>query len=277
MGVGPDTADMIGETDPLAAGGVFRIGLSPIPTAAWLEGGEAEPAKRKDSLFKRAKRLVWAETEGSRPAQLELASLIAAATGRAIDTDAYPPLYAASREVADDLCLMERRNGAWRLTALSLSAGSFFAAEEVIGRSLAELHGPVPGFETALRPRVERIFDNLNPHTILERRNWSVVSSLDLHIPDPAPMRAAIPKIRRAQAGKALYVRSERQTLRRLPETSAIVFTIRVWITSLAEIASDPARRATFAKAWRTAGADFRAYKRLDLYDSLIDAVLTGR
>jgi dimethylamine monooxygenase subunit A len=277
MGVGPDEGGMTGETDPLAAGGVFRIGLSPIPTTAWLEGGEAEPATRKDSLFRRARPLVWAETVGSRPAQLELAALIAEATGRAVDTEAYPPLYAAAREVADDLCLMERRDGAWRLTALSLSAGSFFAAEEVIGRSLAELHGPVPGFGAALLPRVERIFDNLNPQTILERRNWSVVSSPDLHIPDPAPMRAAIPKIRPARAGEALCVRSERQTLRRLPETGAIVFTIRVWITSVAEIASEPAKRATFANAWRTASADFRAYKRLDLYDSLIDAVLAGR
>ncbi|MFN9928212.1 MAG: heme-dependent oxidative N-demethylase subunit alpha family protein, partial [Phenylobacterium sp.] len=190
--------------------------------------------------------------------------------------DAYPPLYAAAREVADDLCLMARHEGVWRLTALSLSAASFFTAEAVIGRSLAELHGPVPGFETALLPRVTRIFDNLQDDALVERRNWSVVSTPELHMPDPAPMRAAIPEIDPARAAESLFVRSERQTLRRLPETAAIAFTIRVWIVSLAEIAADPGRLTAFAHAWRTASADFRAYKRLDLYDDLIDAVLTG-
>lgn len=262
--------------DPWASGGVFRIGLAPIPEVRWFEGGEADPTARKDPLFETARRLVWAELEGSRAAQTELAELVARATGRTLAADAYPPLYAAAREVADDLCLMARHDGVWRLTALSLSAASFFTAEEVIGRSLAELHGPVPGFETALLPRVTRIFDNLQDEALVERRNWSVVSTPALHMPNPAPMRAAIPEIDPARAAESLFVRSERQTLRRLPETAAIAFTIRVWIVSLAEIAADPGRLAAFAHAWRTASADFRAYKRLDLYDDLIDAMLTG-
>jgi hypothetical protein len=263
--------------DPWDAGGQFRIGLAPIPESAWFAGGEADPAARKDPLFETANPLVWAEADGSRPGQQELAGLVARVTGRSTDHPAYPPLYAAARVVADDLCLMERRNGAWRLTALSLSAGSFFAADEVIGRSLAELHGPVPGFETGLLGRVARIFDSLSDDAIVERRNWSVVSAPDLHLPDPAPMRAAIATINPAQAADVVRVRSERQTLRRLPKTGGIVFTIRVWITPLAEIAADPVRLAAFAHAWRTARADFRAYKRLDLYDHLIDAVLAGR
>jgi hypothetical protein len=262
--------------DPWASGGVFRIGLAPIPEALWFEGGETDPTARKDFLFETARPLVWAEHEGSRAAQTELAELVARATGRTLAADAYPPLYAAAREVADDLCLMARDEGVWRLTALSLSAGSFFAAEEVIGRSLAELHGPVPGFETTLLSRVTRIFDNLQDDALVERRNWSVVSSPELHIPDPAPMRAAIPRIDPMRAAESLFVRSERQTLRRLPDTGAIAFTIRVRIISLAEIAADPGRLTAFAHAWRTASVDFRAYKRLDLYDDLIDAVLTG-
>lgn len=261
-------------TDPWTGGGAFRIGLAPIPEAGWFEGGEADPATRKDPLYRDAHRAVWAETEGSRPGQLELASLVSRATGQSTDDPTFPPLYAAARVVADDLCLMELRNGAWRLTALSLSAGSFFAVDEVIGRSLAELHAPVPGFETALLSRLGRIFDNLADDTILERRNWSVVSSPDLHMPDPAPMRAAIPAIDPAQAADVLRVRSERQTIRRLPRTGGVAFTIRVWITPLNEILANTERRAAFSRAWRTATADFRAYKRLDLYDDLIDALL---
>ena len=254
----------------------FRIGLAPLPVAAWFEGGEAEPAARKDPLLAAHPAEVWAETDGSRPAQAEVLELVGEALGRPVAAEGGPPLLAAARAVADDLCLMERRDGVWRLTALSLSAGSFFTASEVIGRSLSELHAPVTGFQDRLLGRVTRIFDGLRDGLVLERRNWSVVSSPELFLPDPAPMRAAIPAIDPARAAEALHVRVERQTLRRLPRTGGVVFTIRVWIDPLARIAEDPARRARFAQAWRTAHPDFRAYKRLDLYDALVARVIDG-
>jgi hypothetical protein len=36
----------------------------------------------------------------------------------------------------------------------------------------------------------------------------------------------------------------------------------------------DPERLAAFARAWRTAAPDFRAYKQLHLYDGLIEQLL---
>lgn len=262
---------------PWEEAGEFRIGLAPIPATAWFEGGETDPAARKDPLFEGAAApLVWAETDGSRPAQAEVLALVAEAIGRPIETQDRPPLYAAARCVADDLCLMEKRDGLWRLSALSLSAGSFFTAAEVIGRTLAELHRPVTGFEDRLLARVTRIFDGLRDGLVLERRNWSVVSTPELHMPDPGPMRAAIPAIDPARAAQVLHVRCERQTLRRLPMTGGVVFTIRVWVNPLSDVAADPARLARFAQAWRTAHPDFRAYKRLELYDALVAPLIDG-
>jgi len=259
---------------PWEESGEFRIGLRPIPIEAWFEGGEADPAARKDPLYNSATAAVWAAVGRSRAGQAEVLELVAGATGQAIEPGLRPPLYAAARAVADDLCLMEKWDGVWRLTALSLSAGSFFTASEVIGRSLSELHRPVTGFEDRLLARVTRIFDGLRDGLLLERRNWSVVSSPHLHMPDPAPMRAAIGDIDPARAADELFVRCERQTLRRLPRTGGVVFTIRVWIDPLRAIAAEPGRLARFAQAWRTADPDFRAYKRLDLYDHLVSRVI---
>jgi dimethylamine monooxygenase subunit A len=39
-------------------------------------------------------------------------------------------------------------------------------------------------------------------------------------------------------------------------------------------VADDPERLAAFARAWRAATPQFRAYKRLDLYDPLVEAFL---
>jgi len=249
----------------------FAIGLAPIEPAAWLEGGEVDPARRKDALYNSARDLVWGETEGSRAGQEEVLGLVEAATGLTGDP-AFPPLYAASRLVADDLCLMEKRGGDWTLTGLSLSAATFFRADEVVGKHLSALHGPVPGFEDRLRSRVARIFEGLRPGLILQRRNWTVVNTNALHAPDPAPIRARIGEI--ASPAEELFVRVERQTLRRLPRSGGALFTIRVWRHPLGALRADPDRLAAFARAWRTAAPDFRAYKQLHLYDALIEAFL---
>lgn len=266
---------MIPRHRPWEEAAEFTIGLKPIPVEAWLEGGEADPAARKDALYASRRALVWAEAEGSRPGQAEAAALVDAALGPATAPADLPPLFAAARRVADDLCLMEKRDGQWRLTALSLSAGSFFTAEEVIGRSLSELHGPVTGFAERLLVRVQRIFEGLRPDLVLERRNWTVLNSAELHTPSSTPIRARIGEIDPAGAGRALSLRVERQTLRRLPQTGGALFTIRVWLAPLESLADDPARLAAFAHAWRTAHPDLRAYKRFDLYDGLVEGFLT--
>lgn len=254
----------------------FTIGLKPISLANWLEGGETDPAARKDALLAAAGEAVWAETAGSRPGQVEALEMVEAALGRTIDPAGRPPLLAAARQVADDLCLMEPTDGAWRLTALSLSAGSFFSAGEVIGKDLAALHGPVTGFGKRLLPRVVRVFHGLREGLLLERRNWSLVNSGALHAPDPLPLRARIGAIPPAAAGSELFLRVERQTLRRLPRTGGALFTIRVWLTPLAELAAEPQRLHRFADAWGRAHPDFRAYKRLELYDDLVAGFLAA-
>lgn len=252
----------------------FQIGLKPIGQDAWLEGGEADPAARKDLLMAIRREMVWAATAGSGPAQAEALALVEASLGRRVEGSSVGPLYAAARAVPDDLCLMEKRDGQWRLTALSLCAGSFFTAEAVIGRSLAQLHEPVTGFAERFLVRVQRIFDGLRPDLILERRNWTVLNSAELHTPTSAPIRARIEEIRPSEAAEVLHLRVERQTLRRLPRTGAVIFTIRVWLAPLASLVGEPDRLAAFAQAWRSAAPELRAYKRFDLYDGLVEGVL---
>src|SRR5690606_22042241 len=120
----------------------FAIGLRPIDPARWLEGGEPDPAARKDGLLAAHPALVWGEVAGSRPAQAEALALVAQALGESIEARDAPPLYAAARRIPDDLVLMEKTAGVWRATAMSLSAPTFFTVAGVLGRDLSELHGP---------------------------------------------------------------------------------------------------------------------------------------
>lgn len=252
----------------------FSIGLKPIPEAEWLEGGEADPAARKDPLYLNHGPTVWGELAPSRPGQADVWAMIETVLGPARIPSDMPPLLAAARRVPDDLVLMEKRSGVWRVGALSLCAPTFFSAPEVLGRSLAEIHRPVNGFADRFLSRVERIFEGLRPGLVLQRRNWSVVNSDEPFAPDPTPVRARIPDIDPREVGQTLFVRVERQTLRRLPRTGGALFTIRVWLDPLDQVAADPSRLSAFAHAWRNAANDFRTYKRLPLYDELVGGFL---
>lgn len=250
----------------------FAIGLAPIEEARWLEDGEADPAARKDPLYAGHRDLVWGQTPASWAGQLEVANLVGATSPGDL-----PPLYAASRTVADDLVLVEKTDGHWRVSALSLSAPTFFTAREVLGKSLAQIHGPVTGFNDRFLVRLVRIFDGLRPGLILQRRNWSVVNSSDPFTPFSTPVRARIGEIAPADVGQALFTRVERQTVRRLPKTGGVLFTIRVWLTPFEALTESPDRLAAFARAWREAAPEFAAYKGFHLYADLVDGFLRAQ
>lgn len=248
----------------------FRIGLRPIDDEHWLEGGETQ-VERKIAVRAAHPRLAWGELEGSRPAQAEVLALVAQATGQA--APAGEPLWAASLMVADDLCLMEKREAGWTLTAASLCSPTFFSVEESLGKALRDLHGPVPGFNVDFLWRVERMFGNLPQGRILERNNWTLLNSDEYFLPTSAGIRAKVRDIHPAQAGETLFVRVERQTLRRL-RGGGLLFTIRIWRDPLSALRRDPVLLEAFARAWREAPDDFRTYKGLARYDHLVEAFL---
>jgi hypothetical protein len=55
----------------------------------------------------------------------------------------------------------------------------------------------------------------------------------------------------------------ERQTLRRLPRTGDILFTIRIYVQPLCEVAAHPERAAHLATAMRALPPHMRGYKSL--------------
>ncbi|EJF63074.1 hypothetical protein DICSQDRAFT_56371, partial [Dichomitus squalens LYAD-421 SS1] len=67
-----------------------------------------------------------------------------------------------------------------------------------------------------------------------------------------------------------LRLRTERQTLRRLPRTGAIVFTIRVYQTRLDELASEPGVPGRAASAIRSWPEDVARYKARGAYEGIL-------
>jgi hypothetical protein len=159
------------------------------------------------------------------------------------------PLARAGSLVQEDLCLMVHHDGQWHLEGAVLCFPSTWNLGEKLGGSAAQVHQPVPHYAEELSDRVDSFFDRLAPGKLVWRRNVSLWPTCLLWVPhhvidptlwDPDDMDTT---------GPTLWLRSERQTLRRLPDTGAILFTIRVQMEPLSVLATRPDRAAMLA-AW---------------------------
>ena len=86
----------------------------------------------------------------------------------------------------------------------------------------------------------------LKPGAIYGRCNWFIAAT-DEKRWVAGPPEQAFAHVTPENAGETLFVRSERQTLRRLPETGAILFTIGIYVSPLGDLSQDNIARLSDA------------------------------
>lgn len=242
----------------------FAPKLKPIAPESWLlPDTEAEDwlaAKRKLMIGKR-RDVARGDLNGA-PAQ-ELLDLVQGHVPALLENGWPSALEGAASLVSDDLCLLEEgRAQDWRLIAGVLCAPTYWTLPERIGLDLGGLHGPVPGGDPELAGRIGRMFTRLEPGIVLERLNWTVQTGGARYTPERPDV---------AGAGVSdLFLRVERQTVRKLPETRAAVFTIRICMDPLMPILEDADRREAFEDAWLGAAKRVRHYKHWHDLEGLV-------
>lgn len=271
---------------PLRAPHRMGLGLSLLPDdSTWLEvdADWARDLREKRRLLAEHRAQVFAEVPGSEPAQAEVCRAVVAALRahhpgrlagdeRAIEipelgetlrpADADSQLELASRLVQEDLCVMERdAAGVWRLTAASVCFPTRWDLPSKVGRSLSAIHDPVPGYRAALAQPAERFFDGLRPGRIAVRANWSLVDSPELFQPLHGNRESG--GVTRENVADRVWLRAERQTLRRFPESGAVLFTIRIHRDRLGALAAAPDRARLLADDLRTLPEALARYKSI--------------
>jgi dimethylamine monooxygenase subunit A len=170
------------------------------------------------------------------------------AANRVVALGGAPALLTASRLVQEDLLLMQRREDGWRLVAGSLCFPSTWVLAEKLGAGMDAIHAPAPGYGGRMADRVARIFDNLKAEQPVERFNWSIYGDGRLRY-----AQSKQDPFERFPPGRSVshaHIRVERQTLRRLPRSGDILFTVRVHVDPVAAFASH-ARGRELARALR--------------------------
>jgi hypothetical protein len=150
---------------------------------------------------------------GAEPFVAEAVALVPGATD----------LAGAAVAQADDLCVLAPDDG-WPLVAGALLYPSHWRLSEKLGRPLAAVHDRVPGYPAG---QVDRFLDRLRPGQVVWRRNLLFHRDGELHA--PWPLDDDVPVDR-------WWLRSERQTLRVLPGTGAVLFTIGTTTVPLADL-----------------------------------------
>ena len=240
---------------------LFQIATKPLDPADWIDPDAdmaaqlAEKARLHQTHFSE----IFAELPESRPAQAELLSLLVnylperfphlwqrrdnglfvVPSGEVVELTGIPLLQAA-KLVQDDLLVISRSEPGWRLVAASLSFPSSWVLAEKIGKVLDVIHRPVPGFGPETRPAqlMARMFDAMRPEIPLIRWNWSLYGDRRLFHPDVSGPDE--PRFGTGERADPVHLRIERQTLKKLQETGAIVFTIRISLVDLDTFAGLP-------------------------------------
>ncbi|HSN03315.1 MAG TPA: DUF3445 domain-containing protein [Acidimicrobiales bacterium] len=244
-----------------ARGWRLAMGMRPLTPERWLEVDENRDAELalKADLLASSRETVLALTGEGEDACRELlgevtTSLVAFHPGVTFSVDECEhPLVAASRLVQEDLCVMQRGED-WRLVAACVCFPSRWSLAEKIGTSLDAIHSPVPGYDTTLAAPTRGVFDRLEPERSFWRLNWTLLDRPELHQPGPV-------RVPGGSAPEDWFFRVERQTIRRLPRSRAVVFTIRNYVTALSTLLGDEVFIENLLHSLRTAPAATREYK----------------
>ena len=264
-------------------GGV-RIGLKPINTKNWLEIDDnfKNENNLKKNLLSSKRHEVFQANNNSFSAQNELLKMVTEhlkkyhsekysfkdqnifikTTGETINLldSNTPPIETASLLVQEDLILMIPKENKFYLEAAVLTSPSHWSLLEKFSKNLIDLHEGVPGYEEKIGSRVEEIFNKLPSDRILERLNWSIYDSPELFQPVGSKPEVTMKR----KDIRDLYLRVERQTIRKLPDQGSIVFTVRVHVDPLLSISKEHDLLDDLNLAIASLPQEMKEYKAID-------------
>lgn len=115
------------------------------------------------------------------------------------------------------------------LEAFSTCFPAGFDTREKLGRRLAAIHDPVPGYKEKLERSMDRFFEKLEVGKYVRRVNWSITTHAELFSAFGNKIHGGegdelVPLKLEELDLDATFMRCERQTLHRLPESQALVF-----------------------------------------------------
>jgi hypothetical protein len=288
----------------------FQLGLRPMDPKQWIlmDVSHGKNMRDKRQRLRSFPQIYYRSLPNSLAAQQELCELVGAhlladhpqyfeRSGSAIRsrvTDAAfeasdrrtEPLLQLSSLIEEDFMLIEQLAEGPRITAASNTYSSSGRLVASVGRDVDWAHQTVPRLTDQLGPKINRVLDSVHDATPCERFNWQITPMATIFFPhdDPhaanaAAMRSVSEALSRdaGQAGQLLWMRVERQTLRRLPTSRAVAFSLHTYSDPLASLESDQASIRAILALLRAYSAERWHYSEMHIIREPILAWLESR
>ncbi|GAA5919541.1 hypothetical protein JCM6882_002909 [Rhodosporidiobolus microsporus] len=189
------------------------------------------------------------------------------------------------------IVLVEDEQGQYRFQASSMCTSGFWRLKDKIGMTLDEIHfsGAVPNYAEKYQKAINKFFAGMKEEKFFERNNyffqvdeklgWSEATNGTEEVFDHTDKKPREEQFkpegghtqpRAATDINQIHFRTERQSMRRLPKSRAILFTTRSYlfpVTDLADEPGIPGRMASSVRSWPSEGnRNVDWYKASDLF-----------
>jgi len=265
----------------------MSMGLNALRIEKWIEPDEYfhDELQEKEKLLENRYQEIFSSNTGSFAPQREVLALLLGhmtthysgllnVTEDEVGVDGSKRCYSrrdfensaldlCGRLVQEDFCLMAPGKNGYTLEAASLCFPSRWRLLDKMGLPMRSIHNPVPEFSDKLAAPVDRFFDYLTVARPVWRVNWSVTTDPNLY----QPIRRQNPErdvlINESNAGDRIFIRCERQTLRRLSESGWILFTIKTYLDKVSTLTEYPQMALNFASLLRDLPEPVLIYKNI--------------
>ncbi len=260
----------------------WRLGVRPLDLHDWIElGPDADAAiAAKSTLTAEYPDTVFAVLDDVEPESNEVAMALVEHVrqrwpdryaGATIDPDLHP-LDAAARLVPEDLVLLVERDGRLVFGGGSVCFPNRWDLRSKLGLTMAGVHAPVAQLNEQLETPIDAFFDRLTPQRSFWRLGWGILDTADWYTPvdgTAAPRPTDL-------APDELFVRVERETVRRFPVTNCVLFTIRTSVAPIRSVAGDADVARRLADSLAALPDDVRGYKDVRTTADALIATLRG-
>ena len=185
----------------------------------------------------------------------ELGVYLSARDGFALPAAPAEILTTLGQAYAEDICVLTPHGDQYVLSGAALCFPNRWRLTDKAGKPILAVHAPVPEYADKLSSQVDFFLGRLRPGRCFTRSNWGLVSTATLHLPDPvAPVNPA--------TDSNFYMRTEDQSFVKLPESGAVIFTIRTTVTPWSDVPA--ADRTTILVQTQSLNAEWLEYKSIN-------------
>ena len=174
------------------------------------------------------------------------------------------PLITCARLVQEDFALLVERGGRLVFGGGSVCFPNRWDLNSKLGLTMSEVHAPVDQLNEQLQDPIDSFFQRLSTQKSYWRTGWGVLDTDELYqaVDGTASKSPALPILGDPTTGDRLFLRVERETIRRFPKTNCVLFTIRSYVRPLSHLVNRPEDAARLAEALNNLPDDVRDYKQ---------------